>query len=79
MCYIPVIYLAKVLSLRNNGISACMVGGASDIKTEDDAIKGRFPLVFVTPEKVIGCLIGGDPANKTGLTVVLVLCLVGVD
>ena len=56
-----------------------MVGGASDTKTEDDAIKGRFPLVFVTPEKVIGWLIGGDSANKTGLTVVLVLCLVGVD
>lgn len=47
--------LAKVLSLSNNGISACMVGGASDMKTQDDAIAGRYPLVFVTPEKVI-CL-----------------------
>ena len=31
-----------------------MVGGASDMKTENDAIAGRYPLVFVTPEKVIG-------------------------
>lgn len=46
--------LAKVLSLSNNGISACMVGGASDMKTQDDAIAGRYPLVFITPEKVIG-------------------------
>ena len=43
-----------MLSLSNNGISACMVGGASDMKTENDAIAGRYPLVFVTPEKVIG-------------------------
>lgn len=42
----------KVLSLRNNGISACFVGGSSDKRTEDKAISGHFPLVFVTPEKV---------------------------
>lgn len=42
----------KVLSLRNNGISACFVGGSSDMRTEDKAISGHFPLVFVTPEKV---------------------------
>lgn len=55
----------KVLSLSNNGISACMVGGASDMRTEEDAIKGRYPLVFVTPEKVI--VIGLDSPNKTCL------------
>lgn len=42
---------AKVLSLRNNGISACLVGGSSDLRTEEKAIAGEFPLVFVTPEK----------------------------
>lgn len=42
----------KVLSLRNNGISACLVGGSSDLRTEEKAIAGEFPLVFVTPEKV---------------------------
>lgn len=43
---------AKVLSLKNNGISACLVGGSSDLRTEGKAIAGEFPLVFVTPEKV---------------------------
>ena len=43
---------AKVLSLKNNGISACLVGGSSDLRTEEKAIAGEFPLVFVTPEKV---------------------------
>ncbi len=42
----------KVLSLRNNGISACLVGGSSDLKTEERATRGEFPLVFITPEKV---------------------------
>lgn len=42
----------KVLSLKNNGISACLVGGSSDLRTEEKAIAGEFPLVFVTPEKV---------------------------
>eukprot|EP00903_Cladosiphon_okamuranus_P019699 g18102.t1 len=42
----------QVLSLKNNGISACLVGGSSDLRTEEKAIAGEFPLVFVTPEKV---------------------------
>lgn len=43
----------QVLSLSNNGISACLVGGSSNTKTEDKAMAGEFPLVFITPEKVI--------------------------
>ncbi|CAN0364664.1 unnamed protein product, partial [Hapterophycus canaliculatus] len=42
----------QVLSLSNNGISACLVGGSSDLRTEEKAIAGEFPLVFATPEKV---------------------------
>ena len=48
----PVARCEKVLSLKNNGISACLVGGSSDLRTEEKAIAGEFPLVFVTPEKV---------------------------
>ncbi|CAM9820322.1 unnamed protein product, partial [Ectocarpus sp. 4 AP-2014] len=44
----------QVLSLASNGISACLVGGSSDLRTEENAIKGDYPLVFVTPEKVSG-------------------------
>ena len=46
----------KVLSLKNNGISACFVGGSADMRTEAKAMSGHFPLVFITPEKVIADL-----------------------
>lgn len=52
-CALFGVRLGKVLSLRSNGISACMVGGSSDLRTEEKAIAGEFPLVFVTPEKVL--------------------------
>ncbi|CAM9478460.1 unnamed protein product [Ascophyllum nodosum] len=42
----------QVLSLKNNGISACFVGGSADMRTEAKAMSGHFPLVFITPEKV---------------------------
>eukprot|EP00752_Nemacystus_decipiens_P004929 g4486.t1 len=42
----------QVMSLKNNGISACLVGGSADLRTEEKAMAGEFPLVFVTPEKV---------------------------
>lgn len=48
-----------------------MVGGASDMKTQDDAIAGRYPLVFVTPEKVIG--LHSFRFQPIGSTVMLVL------
>ncbi|CAM9135145.1 unnamed protein product, partial [Discosporangium mesarthrocarpum] len=42
----------QVLSLKNNGISACSVGGGSSMDMERRAERGEFSVVFVTPEKI---------------------------